>query len=190
MRNSSPWLAKCSNCSSEIFEKAPRQDILEEQSKKAAKQPQGRQLVASESGYGYETSICPEGVPVEFALLLLLAAFGVAFGVLYRALTLTTGKRKKRAGYLVFDSPLADLFWSGQSIALLNHPGSLFIAVFDNLWPLMVFNYVQKQDMSQRKISSILTVKGHESADDEPIWSVGESTDSCKVPGSSPLPGQ
>ena len=77
-------------------------------------------MVASESGYGYvhETSICPEGVPVEFALLILLAAFGVAFGVLYRALTLTTGKRKKRAGYLVFDSPLADLFWSGQSTTL------------------------------------------------------------------------
>ena len=137
MRKSSPWMPKCSNCSSEIFEKAPKKGILEEDIKKAAKQ--GRQLVASESGYGYETSICPEGVPVEFALLLLLAAFGVAFGVLYRALTLTTGKRKKRAGYLVFDSPLADLFWSGQSIVLLNHPGSFFVAVFDNFWCSIVF---------------------------------------------------
>ena len=118
MRKSSPWIAECNNCSSEIFESAPRKDILEGHSQKAAKQ-QARQLVASESGYGYETSICPEGVPVEFALLLLLAAFGVAFGVLYRALTLTTGKRKKRAGYLVFDSPLADLFWSGQSIRIM-----------------------------------------------------------------------
>ena len=111
-------MAECTNCSSEVFENAPGKYIFEKHSKKAAKQ--ARQLVASESGYGYqhETSICPEGVPVEFALLLLLAAFGVAFGVLYRALTLTTGKRKKRAGYLVFDSPLADLFWSGQSTSL------------------------------------------------------------------------
>ena len=109
-------MAECSNCSSEILENAPKEDIFEGHSQKAAKQ--ARQLVASESGYGYETSICPEGVPVEFALLILLAAFGVAFGVLYRALTLTTGKRRKRAGYLVFDSPLADLFWSGQSTTL------------------------------------------------------------------------
>ena len=109
-------MAECSNCSSEIFENAPKEDIFEGHGQKAAEQ--ARQLVASESGYGYETSICPEGVPVEFALLILLAAFGVAFGVLYRALTLTTGKRRKRAGYLVFDSPLADLFWSGQSTTL------------------------------------------------------------------------
>jgi len=110
MQRSSPWSANCSNCSSsEKSEKRDsRKDFLELEALK-----QARQLVASESGYGYihETSICPEGVPVEFALLLLLAAFGVAFGVLYRALTLTTGKRS--AGYLVFDSPLADLFWSG-----------------------------------------------------------------------------
>ena len=117
MRKSSPWLAKCNNCSSEVLEKETRKHILDENNKKPANQ--ARQLVASESGYGYETSICPEGVPVEFALLLLLAAFGVAFGVLYRALTLTTGKRRKRAGYLVFDSPLADLFWSGWSNAYL-----------------------------------------------------------------------
>lgn len=71
-----------------------------------------RQLVASPSGSGYGHSTCPDGVPVELALLTLLAAFGVAFGVLYRALTLTTGKRS--AGYLVFDSPLADLLWSGN----------------------------------------------------------------------------
>ena len=117
MRRSSPWSAHCSNCSSsEKAEKRDsRKDFLDLEALK-----QGRQLVASESGYGYihETSICPEGVPVEFALLLLLAAFGVAFGVLYRALTLTTGKRS--AGYLVFDSPLADLFWSGQTLDIIH----------------------------------------------------------------------
>ena len=39
----------------------------------------------------------PQGIPVEFALLTILAAFGAAFGILYRALTLITGKRKKRS---------------------------------------------------------------------------------------------
>lgn len=66
---------------------------------------------AASGGYGH----CPEGVPVEFALLSLLAAFGVAFGILYRALTLTTGGRKKRnsSNFLIFHTVLADLFWSG-----------------------------------------------------------------------------
>ena len=68
---------------------------------------------AASGGYGH----CPEGVPVEFALLSLLAAFGVAFGILYRALTLTTGGRKKRnsSNFLIFHTALADLFWSGKS---------------------------------------------------------------------------
>ena len=46
------------------------------------------------SGYG---GSCPEGIPVEFGLLSILAAFGVAFGVLYMALTIITGRRKKRS---------------------------------------------------------------------------------------------
>ena len=37
-----------------------------------------------------------QGVPIEIALLTILAAFGVAFGVLYRALTLITGRRRRR----------------------------------------------------------------------------------------------
>ena len=48
---------------------------------------------ASGSGYG---GYCPEGVPVELGLLTILAAFGVAFGVLYRALTATTATRRKK----------------------------------------------------------------------------------------------
>ena len=66
---------------------------------------------AASGGGGY----CPEGVPVEFALLSILAAFGVAFGFLYRALTLTTGGRKKRGvGSFVFSSVLGDLAWAGR----------------------------------------------------------------------------
>ena len=51
-------------------------------------------MYGSHSGGGH--SSCPAGVPVEFALLSILAAFGVAFGVLYQALTIITGRRKKR----------------------------------------------------------------------------------------------
>ena len=45
------------------------------------------------SGYGGD---CPEGIPVEFGLLSILAAFGAAFGILYMALTIKLGGRKKR----------------------------------------------------------------------------------------------
>ena len=46
-------------------------------------------------GYGHQS--CPAGVPVELALLSILAAFGVAFGVLYTALTQITGRRRRRS---------------------------------------------------------------------------------------------
>ena len=55
-------------------------------------------LFSAASGSGLGGHYCPEGVPVELGLLSILAAFGVAFGVLYIALTLTTaGRRKKRS---------------------------------------------------------------------------------------------
>ena len=41
-----------------------------------------------------------QGVPIEIALLTILAAFGVAFGVLYRALTLITGRRRRKRSLL------------------------------------------------------------------------------------------
>ena len=92
---------------------------------------------ASGSGHG---GYCPEGIPVELGLLSILAAFGVAFGVLYIALTLTTGKRRKRSddevltcdadsveeligcrvGELGASNPslgkIVDLLWHGESI--------------------------------------------------------------------------
>ena len=70
-------------------------------------------MAASGSGHG-----CPEGVPVEFALLSILAAFGVAFGVLYRALTLQTGGRRRRRAshhYLLINTMWADIIWSGSA---------------------------------------------------------------------------
>ena len=53
-----------------------------------------RDLFGAASGSGSGGG-CPEGVPVEFGLLTILAAFGVAFGILYRALTLKIGRRKR-----------------------------------------------------------------------------------------------
>ena len=72
-------------------------------------------LAGAASGHGGH---CPEGVPVEFALLSILAAFGVAFGFLYRALTLTTAGagRKRGVGSFVFSSILGDLAWAGTNI--------------------------------------------------------------------------
>ena len=70
------------------------------------------------SGHG---GYCPEGIPAEFALLSILAAFGVAFGVLYRALTLTTGMARKRRDLQEFDifmfsDILGDLTWAGCAV--------------------------------------------------------------------------
>ena len=100
-------------------------------------------LLGAASGSGFGGHYCPEGVPVELGLLSILAAFGVAFGVLYIALTLTTaGRRKKRSeedeedlvcraddveqaigckvAYLTAANPrlgkIVDLVWHGESI--------------------------------------------------------------------------
>ena len=86
-------------------------------------------LSAAQDGYGYEqvhTSFCPDGVPLEFALLSLLAAFGVAFGVLYVALTmgkrslardLSSESEEEEEGDIIMflGSQLADLLWSGMA---------------------------------------------------------------------------
>ena len=50
-------------------------------------------LVMAASGGG---SGCPEGIPVELGLLSILAAFGVAFGVLYMALTVRVASQRRR----------------------------------------------------------------------------------------------
>ena len=78
-------------------------------------------LAAAGDGYSSHTSYCPDGVPLEFALLTLLAAFGAAFGVLYIALTMAGGGRGSSEGdasygdsFLLLGSHLADLAWSGM----------------------------------------------------------------------------
>ena len=84
-------------------------------------------LSGAGDGYKHEqvfTSFCPDGVPLEFALLSLLAAFGVAFGVLYVALTM--GKRslardigeEEEGDIIMFlGSQLADLMWTGMAVS-------------------------------------------------------------------------
>ena len=81
------------------------------------------QVAASGGGYGHTE--CPQGIPVEFALLSILAAFGVAFGVLFMALTQQTGGRRRRrsadvdgedaegvVGDLAFK--FGDILWAGE----------------------------------------------------------------------------
>ena len=63
--------------------------------------------VASSSGYGGH--ICEQGIPLDIALLSLLAAFGVSFAILYMASTTNTG-RKKREDNSITDK-IQDVLW-------------------------------------------------------------------------------
>ena len=80
-------------------------------------------LAGTASGYG--EYYCPEGIPVETALFVLLGAFALAFGALFRAITLQTGgRRKKRStedsnlknatSSFSFLYQINDLLWSGR----------------------------------------------------------------------------
>ena len=79
----------------------------------------GGDLVGAASGYG---SYCPEGIPIEQALCLLLAGFAIAFGILWTALTVATGRRRRRdlgpdngPGLVEdFKEHSADVFWWGM----------------------------------------------------------------------------
>ena len=72
-------------------------------------------LSGAASGYG---GYCPEGIPVETAIFGILGAFGVAFGVLYRAVTLKTARRRKRSETTFEEvSPMnkvGDFIWMGM----------------------------------------------------------------------------
>ena len=87
-----------------------------------------RQIDLTGTASGYGEYYCPEGVPVETALFLLLGAFGLAFGALFRAITLITGGRRKRRSVgdekgnsslvseedsLPIINLAADMLWSG-----------------------------------------------------------------------------
>jgi len=91
-------------------------DFMQEFSSRKTRQAD---LVGAESGYGH--SYCPSGIPIELAVCLLLGGFALAFGILYRAVTLkTAGRRKKRFDEDVnyfeeIQDHLSDLIWWGMS---------------------------------------------------------------------------
>ena len=71
-------------------------------------------LYPAASGFG--GGYCEEGVPTEAALLAVLAAFAVSFGILYMASTTNMAGRKKRSGK---DEPtwtekVQDVLWKGD----------------------------------------------------------------------------
>ena len=77
------------------------------------------------SGYGKSDYYCPEGIPVETALFAVLAAAGLAFGILFMAITMITmgGRRKRGAAnndYNQNEAPfmysviLSDIIWQGM----------------------------------------------------------------------------
>ena len=106
-------------------------------------------LDVAASGGGYGHTECPQGIPVEFALLSILAAFGVAFGVLYMALTLQTMGRRRRStgeagegegdGEEQYGGDLAfkfgDLLWAGELLCFGIHNLTLHVHLF---WPFHV----------------------------------------------------
>ena len=67
---------------------------------------------------GYESSYCPEGIPIEQAIFGILGAFGVAFAVLYTAVTMKTARRRKRSEIesedVSVEDQLSDFIWHGN----------------------------------------------------------------------------
>jgi len=82
-----------------------------------------KDLVAAASGYG---SYCPEGVPVELALCLLLIGFAIAFYILYTAVTMA-GRRRRRDLDVHVDK-VSDIVWMGRFFT----PLSYIVNVFDS----------------------------------------------------------
>ena len=80
------------------------------------------------TGTGPGTYYCSDGVPVELGLLTILAAFGVAFGVLYRGLTLKTGRRRRRS-----EAGSDDQSWGVEGCKDLESKQELIFCKFDHL---------------------------------------------------------
>ena len=96
-------------------------------------------MYASPSGFGDSSGFggqhCEQGVPTEAALLAILAAFAVSFGILYKTSTTTPTTRKKRFDEkdLNYGDLLMDVVWKGN----LNHEpwdylDSLLLDIFVN----------------------------------------------------------
>ena len=80
------------------------------------------------SGYGGKSEYyCPEGIPVETALFAILGAAGLAFGILFMAVTMITGEKRRKRGaspldYEENDAPplysvmFNEILWEGTSL--------------------------------------------------------------------------
>ena len=112
---------------------------------------------AFSSGGGYST--CPEGIPAETAILTLLGAFGLAFGILYRAVTLAGRRRKKRDIISVvgntepqslmdeISNHLADLYWWGMCLYFI----MIYLISYDIIIRLSNTCKLQVQKLSHSK---------------------------------------
>ena len=80
---------------------------------------------SSYESHGKSEYYCPEGIPVETALFAVLAAAGLSFGVLFMAITMITGmKRRKRGtpslesenGYAlpIYSEMFSQVLWEGM----------------------------------------------------------------------------
>ena len=73
---------------------------------------------AAQSGFGVSGGGCEQGVPTELALLSILAAFGISFGILYMAATTNMARRRKRGSDLSFGDMFSDVLWKGENFSL------------------------------------------------------------------------
>ncbi len=95
-----------------------------------------RDLLGSAS-YGHKDEViyCPEGIPIKQALYALSAAATAALGFLYRAITMATGRRRRRrqaelssggsdSGSFMdtLSFRVSDVFHAGKSTTRLTHP--------------------------------------------------------------------
>ena len=74
-------------------------------------------LAAAGSGYGGggghdDTTYCPEGVPVETALLTILGAFAASFGLLFTTITMITMMRRRKRDSQ--KSVMSEMLWLGR----------------------------------------------------------------------------
>lgn len=98
-----------------------QQQQLEQVTTTLSRDTRQADLDGAYSGYGPQEIYCPEGIPIEQALFGVLAAFGASFGFLFRAVTIKTGGRRKRADaeptplwWEDLQDKAADMYWWGR----------------------------------------------------------------------------
>ena len=103
--------------------------------------------LAASASHHKNVEYCPEGIPVEQAICLLLAAFAALIGFLFNTITmLTMGNGRKRRSLVsqgkIQETPLTfaemtmDVFWHGKT----NRPLTAFFALI-----LLLFSYSARE---------------------------------------------